>query len=206
MQIALRPLGCDVIGSTDTKNSLHFIDKVIAQYKPTNSPKAKASEPKAILLDFAESGSASIEIMRQLKSRQDTSYIPLIPIVEDESLLLPEVHSMVASFAHIPIGEDVIASVFMTGFRLSGSVNGWQLPVVGGTTVLREIDALLRTVFGAGGAYRRMMTQIANAEKRPTVAFEFKLVPIAPYDFFFLDYEWSGSKSDYHCFDWLLNF
>ncbi len=110
---------------------------------------------------------------------------------------------MFASVARLPISEaNLRMSVFVTGFRLSGGTHGLQFPNLG-LDIDREINGLLNTVFGPGGAYRRMMVQIANAEQRPTIAFEFKLVPIAPYDFFFLDYEWSGVKSDLHRFDWL---
>ena len=67
----------------------------------------------------------------------------------------------------------------------------------------REVDRLLKTVMGNGGTYRRMMARVANLEARPTIAFEFKLVPLAPYEFFFIDYEWSGVKHELHRFDWL---
>lgn len=28
-------------------------------------------------------------------------------------------------------------------------------------------------------------------------------MPLAPYEFFFIDYEWSGEKHELHWFDWL---
>ncbi|HUS70254.1 MAG TPA: hypothetical protein VM075_05720 [Anaerolineae bacterium] len=31
----------------------------------------------------------------------------------------------------------------------------------------------------------------------------FKLMPLAPYEFFFIGYEWSGEKHELHRFDWL---
>jgi hypothetical protein len=113
---------------------------------------------------------------------------------------------MIAAFAHYPVSrDDICRCIYATGFRLIGGPQGLKFPKLG-PKIIDEIHGLLNTVFGPGGAYRRMMVQIANQEQRPTIAFEFKLVPIDPYDFFFLDYEWSGLRDPINLFDWFFEF
>lgn len=203
---ALKPLDCNTIEISEVSDALDEILNVVNEHKSKNDPKAKPSEPKAVLLDFTTSIDLSWDIVKRLKSRRDTSSIPIVPIVEDESKIPVDLRPLVASFLQVPVAEDnARLSVFLTGFRLTGGPQGFQFPGLG-LSIQHEIDNLLNTVFGPNNAYRRMMVQIANAEQRPTIAFEFKLVPIAPYDFFFLDYEWSGARSTLHRFDWFFNF
>lgn len=206
IKTALKPLESIIIGISDGNDALDSILTVVDLHKPQDDPKAKTREPKAILLDMENLQSFSKEIIQELKGGNDTSGIPIIPICKDEASLTPKLRSLISSYIPLPIiAESIRLSVFMTGFRLTGGPQGFRFPDLD-LSIQREIERLLSTVFGPGGAYRRMMVQIANAEQRPTIAFEFKLVPADPYDFFFLDYEWSGPKSPLHRFDWLYNF
>ncbi len=203
---SLGSLNYPIIGISDIDKALESIFQIVQESKSKNDPKAKPSEPKAIMLDFIASPSASSEILVRLKDDKDASSIPIIPIVEDEFGFPTRLRPMVASFVQLPMSkENVRLSVFLTGFRLVGDSHGFQLPNLG-LSIQQRIDNLLNIVFGPDRAYRRMMMQIANAEQRPTIAFEFKLVPTDPYDFFFLDYEWSGLKSSLHRFDWAYAF
>ena len=202
----LKEIESPTIGHTDLDTANEFISREIIQHKSKDDPKSKASEPKAIMLDFSTSKNLSLEIVKKIKSKADSSYIPIIPIINNEDSLPPNLRPMISSYVQLPITtESVLYSVYFTGFQLLGSPMGFKIPNLG-LRIQREIDSLLKTVFGINGAYRRMMVQIANIEQRPTIAFEFKLVPIDPYDFFYLDYEWSGVKSPNHRFDWAFSF
>jgi CheY-like chemotaxis protein len=206
IEASLKTLETSVVSSTNLKQALPFIVEFVKQHTPQETPKAKASDPKVIMLDFDTSKDVSLEIVKALKSSRDTSYIPIIPITEDEESLPSSLIPMISSIVRLPIDNDNLnKNVYFTGFQLYGGPNGFKYPNLGLNTQ-HEINSLLNTVFGPGGAYRRMMVQIANTEQRPTIAFEFKLVPLDPYDFFFLDYEWSGKKDPLHRFDWAFNY
>lgn len=199
-------LDVKIEGIADIEKGLSLILDFVNTFRPQDNPKARASEPKAIILDLRKSKNHIVEIAKEVKSRSETSYIPIIPLVQDEDDLPHELRPMIASLAHYPITvEDICRSIYMTGFRLTGGPQGIRFPKLG-EKVINDIGNLLNIIFGPGGAYRRMMVQIANNEQRPTIAFEFKLVPIDPYDFFFLDYEWSGPKDPLNRFDWLFKF
>jgi hypothetical protein len=111
---------------------------------------------------------------------------------------------MIAATIRYPLisREHLSSSIMLTGYRLFGSPLGFEWPEIG-AIFLKELENLFNAILGPGRSYLRMMVHIANKEQRPTIAFEFKLVPIAPYDFFFLDYEWSGQHDPFHRFDWL---
>ncbi len=203
----LKPFDYKVVGLSDVDSALDEILQIVEQSKSTNEDKPKAHEPKAVLLDFMTSYDASLKILKTLKNQDDTASISVIPIIEDVSRLPAEERAMVTSSIHPhPFSiDDLYYSVYFTGFRLSGDSHGFQLPGEFGMKTQQNIEGLLNTIFGVNRAYLRMMTQIANYEQRPSIAFEFKLVPGDPYDFFFLDYEWSGVKNPLHRFDWLYN-
>lgn len=204
--LILKKFDISVIGVESIDEAWNKILEITTSCKPIDNPKAKASEPKAIIVEFDSNSSKSQDLIKKIKNNSNTSYIPIIPMVHDTNNLPIELRTMVASIIQSPINENKIERcVYNTGFRLVGSSSGFQIPNLN-SDIQADIVSLLKIVFGPGSAYRRMMVQIANAEQRPTIAFEFKLVPIAPYDFFFLDYEWSGTKNEYHRFDWLFNF
>lgn len=188
---ALESMDCSVQGLSDFAAALNVIDRM------------GPSEPRAIMLDCTSSSSDSFNVLRALKKSRNAARIPTILIIGDEALCPSDLRPMVAAFVQYPVSaEEVRCSVFRTRIQLSGNATGFTLPYRD-RSIQREVDRLLNTILGVGGVYLRMMTQIANMEMRPTIAFEFKLVPIAPYDFFFLDYEWSGVKDEFHRFDWL---
>lgn len=201
-----KELETEIIGISNIEKGLELIIEYVNLHKPVDNPKAKATEPKAIIFDLRNSKDRVVEIAKEIKRRSETSYIPIIPLVEDEEDLPRELRPMIASFAHYPISdEDICHSIYVTGFRLIGGPGGLKFPNLG-LKIQNDVDNLLNIIFGPMGAYRRMMVQIANHEQRPTIAFEFKLVPIDPYDFFFLDYEWSGTKGPINSFDWFFRF
>lgn len=188
---ALESMDCSVRGLSDFSAAFN----VIGAMGP--------SEPRAVLLDCTGSSSDALNILRILKKSRDTARIPVVLIVSDEAQCPSDLRPMVAAFIQHPISaEEVRCSVFRMRFQLNGNAAGFTLPYQE-RSIQHEVDRLLNTVLGVGGVYLRMMAQIANIEMRPTIAFEFKLVPVAPYDFFFMDYEWSGIKNEFHRFDWL---
>lgn len=194
------------ISVLDPREALPAIWGIVHGSKPVSDAKAKPSEPRVILLDFTTFPEQSVQIARQLKGDKDGSCIPIIPLVDESSDLPHDVQAMVASAAPLKsLQESVRLSTFLTGFRLSGGPQGLQLPILG-VSIQRDLDAFLRTVLGTGWTNLHRMVEIANVEERPTIAFEFKIVPADPYDFFFLDYEWSGPKDPFHRFDWAYTF
>lgn len=202
---SLLVLNHPVIGLTDPRTALSSLLEIVQQSKSPNDPKAKPSEPKAVIVDCTQQRQFGLEIINRLRRDRDASSIPIIPIIENESYFPAELRSMVAAFTQYPIShENLCRNVFLTGFRLIGGPSGFQFPHLGRELQL-SLSSLLKTIFGPGYAYLRMMAQIANAQQRPTIAFEFKLVPADPYDFFFLDYEWSGEMNPLHRFDWAYN-
>jgi len=200
---AAADLGYTISRSADTATiqtmaSAQTMEPFISRNKP--------SEPKVIMLDLDTSSSDILALVRRLKSSPSTSCIPIVGITKSSSGPLSELRSLFSSWLQWPFSkEEVRASVYMTGFRVSGGSNGLHFPNLG-LVIHREMETLVNTVFGPGGAYRRMMVQIANAEQRPTIAFEFKFIPSDPCDFFFLDYEWSGMQDPLHRFDWVYQF
>lgn len=161
------------------------------------------AEPRAVMIDGMGLQSEALRLLDDLKASGDTARIPVILIAGAPGEYPAELRARVASVLSYPASaEKVRNSVSRTGFRLLGDASGFELALEDAAT-RREVDRLLTTVMGAGGKYRRMMAQIANLEARPTIAFEFKLVPLAPYEFFFIDYEWSGEKHPLHRFDWV---
>jgi CheY-like chemotaxis protein len=160
-------------------------------------------EPRVVIIDRSDGVAAGVALMDDLKAVENTEGVPMILIVgENESCSL-DLRRRVAAVISQPVSADAIRSaVFLTGFRLRGDASGFHQQVEDMRT-RNEVERLLGAVMGAGGSYRRMMARVANAEARPTIAFEFKLVPLAPYEFFFIDYEWSGAKHELHRFDWL---
>jgi len=161
------------------------------------------AEPRAVMIDGMGLQSEALRLLDDLKASGDTARIPVILIAGAPGEYPAELRARVASVLSYPASaEEVRNSVSRTGFRLLGDASGFQFDLEDSAT-RREVDRLLTTVMGAGGKYRRMMAQIANLEARPTIAFEFKLVPLAPYEFFFIDYEWSGEKHPLHRFDWV---
>jgi CheY-like chemotaxis protein len=168
--------------------------------------KMGSGEPRLVMIDCVLSEGKSLKVVEDLKGTEETAHIPVVVILSPEADLPPEVRKQVADVIRYPVSpEEVRTAVFKAGFRLLGDARGFDLALPD-RSARREAELLLRTVMGAGGEYRRMMAQIANAEARPTIAFEFKLVPRAPYEFFFIDYEWSGAKHPFHRFDWLWSF
>ncbi len=202
---ALTVFDYPVIGFTDVPHALPAILEIVHRSKSQNDPRAKPSEPKVVIVDCTRERERGLALINSLRNDRDATVIPIIPIVEDEQHFPAELHAMVTTFTTFPIShEDLCRNVFLTGFRLVGGPTGFQFPRLG-RELQFSLNSLLKTIFGPGYAYLRMMVQIANAEQRPTIAFEFKLVPTDPYDFFFLDYEWSGIKSALHRFDWAYN-
>ncbi len=164
--------------------------------------KMGSGEPRLVMIDCIPSQGKGLKVVEDLKGTEETAHIPVVVILSPEAELPPEVRRRVADVIRYPVSpEEVRTAVFKTGFRLLGDARGFDLALPD-RSARREAEGLLRTVMGAGGEYRRMMAQIANAEARPTIAFEFKLAPRAPYEFFFIDYEWSGAKHPFHRFDW----
>ena len=164
------------------------------------------SEPRVVTIDCANSPSEGLTLLEQLKGSDVTARVPVVLIVDAEDQYPAELRARVAGIISHPLSpEEVRASISRTGFRLLGDAFGFTLTFPG-TIMRREVEHLLNTVTGFGGTYRRMMARIANLEARPTIAFEFKFVPLAPYEFFFIDYEWSGVKHELHRFDWLFCF
>jgi CheY-like chemotaxis protein len=188
---ALASLSCPVCGVGD----LGEVTKAVQTAGP--------EEPRALILDLTKRRSEGLQLVTELKGSADTASIPLIAIVQEESELPPGLRTRVSDYVALPFSpERLRASVFQTGYRLSGDAYGLTLKIEDALT-RREVRRLLDLVMGIGGEYRRIMARLANLEGRPTIAFEFKLVPIAPYEFFFLDYEWSGERHPLHRFDWL---
>jgi len=160
-------------------------------------------EPLAVMIDCTAAPWEGFELAAALKNSKPTRQIPVVLILDTEAEVPLEVRTLVASLLAYPVSpEEVRTSILMTGFRLLGDATGFKL-AFNDKSAQREVDRLLSAVMGVGGMYRRMMARIANLEGRPTIAFEFKLVPLAPYEFFFIDYEWSGVKNPLHRFDWL---
>jgi CheY-like chemotaxis protein len=160
------------------------------------------AEPRVVMIDCTTRQSEGFRLLHDLKGSEDTARIPVILILAAEAQLQPEVRIQLPVALRYPVlPQEARTAVFKTGFRLQADARGFHVAFRDGCTRL-EVDRLLNTVMGTGGEYRRMMARIANAEARPTIAFEFKLVPHAPYEFFFIDYEWSGVKHPFHRFDW----
>ncbi len=158
--------------------------------------------PRLAIIDCISSQAKGLKVVEDLKRVKETVHIPVAVILSPEAELEPEMRRQVADTIRYPVSPEAVrTAVFKTGFRLLGDAGGFDLALQDGSRG-RETERLLRTVMGAQGEYRRMMAQIANAEARPTIAFEFKVVPQAPYEFFFIDYEWSGFKHPLHRFDW----
>jgi CheY-like chemotaxis protein len=161
------------------------------------------AEPRVVVLDCTDSLSEGLEVLRSLKGSDSTANLPAILIVDKEEQYASNLRTRVAGIISHPVPpEELRTCVLMTGFRLLGDASALKLGLQDGTA-RRQVERLLRTVMGFGGVYRRMMARIANLEARPTIAFEFKLVPLAPYEFFFIDYEWSGERHELHRFDWV---
>ncbi len=154
------------------------------------------------IIDCISSEAKGLKVVDDLKGAEETIHIPLAVILSPEAELQPDLRGQVADTIRYPVSPEAVrTAVFKTGFRLLGDAGGFDLALQDGSRG-EEAGRLLRRVMGARGEYRRMMAQIANAEARPTIAFEFKVVPQAPYEFFFIDYEWSGPKHPLHRFDW----
>jgi hypothetical protein len=188
---ALGSLDCPVHGVGDMGEVINAVQE------------AGPGEPRALIIDLANRPSEGLELMAELKDSADTASIPLIAIVPDENELPLSLRTRLSDSIALPLSpERLRASVFQTGYRLSGDAYSLTMGIED-TFTRREVWRLLNLVMGIGGAYRRIMARVANLEGRPTIAFEFKLVPIAPYEFFFLDYEWSGEQHPLHRFDWL---
>lgn len=159
-------------------------------------------EPRAVMIDCTAARSEGFELVGALKNSKPTEQIPVVLILDGEARIPQDVRTLVACvLAHPVRPEEVRTSIIMTGFRVLGDATGFKLAFNDRSTQ-REVERLLSTVMGVGGTHRRTMARIANLEGRPTIAFEFKLVPLAPYEFFFIDYEWSGVKNPLHRFDW----
>lgn len=193
IESALESMDCSVQGLSGFSKALDAVREI------------GPGEPRAVMLECTSSSSEGFNLLRALKESRDTARIPVV-LVLGEVQYSSDVRTMVASIIRHPVSpEEMRLSIFRTGFRLLGDTTGFKL-AFRDRSIQREVDGLLNMVLGVGGIYRRMMAQIANAEARPTIAFEFKLVPVAPYEFFFIDYEWSGVKNEFHRFDWLNSF
>ncbi len=191
LEQALEPMECTVLWVADLSDAVNRVRDM------------GPAEPRAVMIDGTGLWSEALRLLDDLKASGDTARIPVILIADAPGEYPAELRARVASVLSDPASaEEVRNSVSRTGFRLLGDASGFELALEDGAT-RREVDRLLTTVMGAGGKYRRMMAQIANLEARPTIAFEFKLVPLAPYEFFFIDYEWSGEKHPLHRFDWV---
>jgi hypothetical protein len=163
-------------------------------------------EPRVAVIDGSVPTAQALQLVADLKDSPDTAHVPLIVVLPAGEHWPLELLARVSGAIQLPLStEEIRASVFMTGFRLAGDAYGFKMEFSDILT-RREVERLLSRVMGVGGGYRRMMMRLANLEARPTIAFEFKLVPIAPYEFFFLDYEWSGAFSLLHRFDWLYSY
>ncbi len=191
LEQALEPMECTVLWVADLSDAVNRVRDM------------GPAEPRAVMIDGTGLRSEALRLLDDLKASGDTACIPVILIAGAPGEYPAELRARVASVLSYPASaEEVRNSVSRTGFRLLGDASGFQFDLEDSAT-RREVDRLLTTVMGAGGKYRRMMAQIANLEARPTIAFEFKLVPLAPYEFFFIDYEWSGEKHPLHRFDWV---
>jgi len=191
IETALEPMDFSVVQESDTGAIVGAIGRMAA------------GEPRVVIVDARKSLSVAQAALDDLKGSADTASLPVILIVDDEGSFPAELRTRVAAAIRSPASaEEIRTRVLLTGFRVLADAVGFQMasedPVA-----RREVDRLLKTVMGNGGTYRRMMARVANLEARPTIAFEFKLVPLAPYEFFFIDYEWSGVKHELHRFDWL---
>jgi hypothetical protein len=161
------------------------------------------AEPRAVIIDCTESLPKGLTVLDALKGAEVTAILPVVLIVANGEEYRSDLLRRVAAILSYPLSaEELRTSVLTTGFRLLGDASALHLRYENGTA-RREVERLLKTVMGFGGVYRRMMARVANLEARPTIAFEFKLVPLAPYEFFFIDYEWSGPKHELHRFDWV---
>jgi hypothetical protein len=191
VESALDSIDCSVRGVA--------IDTDVAAYVQDMGP----AEPRVVIIDCTESLSEGLALLDVLKGAQATAVLPVILIVGDGEEHRSDLVGRVAAIISYPLSPpELRASVLKTGFRLVGDAFALRVSYEDGAS-RRELERLLRTVMGFGGIYRRMMARVANLEARPTIAFEFKLVPLAPYEFFFIDYEWSGPKHELHRFDWV---
>jgi hypothetical protein len=160
-------------------------------------------EPRAVIVDCSDGAEAVAALLEELRAAGDTAGVPVILIEAEDERCSLDLKRRVVTVIDRPLSVEALRSaVYLTGFRLRGDASGFH-PQLDETITRNEVEHLLGTVMGAGGRYARMMARVANAEARPTIAFEFKLVPLAPYEFFFIDYEWSGAKHELHRFDWL---
>ncbi len=160
-------------------------------------------EPRVVVVDCSGGIAAGVALVEELKAARDTEGVPVIFIENEDERSSLDLKRRVAAVISRPVSAEALRSaVYLTGFRLRGDASGFRLKS-GETNTRNEVQRLVSTVMGAGGSYRRMMARVANVEARPTIAFEFKLVPLAPYEFFFIDYEWSGARHELHRFDWL---
>jgi len=188
---ALGSLDCSVYGVGDLGEVINAVQA------------AGPAEPRALIIDLTSQRAEGLGLVAELKDSVETAHIPLIAIVRKEDEIPVRLRARVSDFVAMPFSpERIRASVFRTGYRLSGDAYGLNMEIEDALT-RHEVSRLLNLVMGIGGTYRRIMARVANLEGRPTIAFEFKLVPIAPYEFFFLDYEWSGEQHPLHRFDWL---
>jgi CheY-like chemotaxis protein len=191
IETALEPMDCSVVQVSDTGAVVGAIRQMAV------------GEPRVVIVDAREGLPVGEAALDDLKGSADTASVPVILIVDDEGSSPAGLRTRVAAAIRSPVSaEEIRTRVLLTGFRVLGDAAGFQLASEDRGTH-REVDRLLKTVMGNGGAYRRMMARVANLEARPTIAFEFKLVPLAPYEFFFIDYEWSGVRHELHRFDWL---
>jgi CheY-like chemotaxis protein len=191
IETALEPMNCPVVQVPDTGAVVGAIRRMAT------------GEPRVVIVDAREGLPVGRAALNDLKGSSDTASLPVILIVDSEGSSPADLRTRVAAAIRSPVSaEEIRTRVLLTGLRVLGDAAGFQLasedPVAHS-----EVDRLLKTVMGNGGTYRRMMARIANLEARPTIAFEFKLVPLAPYEFFFIDYEWSGVRHELHRFDWL---
>lgn len=166
----------------------------------------QVTRPKMVVIDHISSDPASIALLHTLKNSEDVASVPVI-LIADTGVHYPlEIRMKLATILRTPLcSKEIQSTVFKTGFQLVSTGDGFQIPMQN-RIVRKEIGDLLRTILGLDGEHGRAMMRIANAEARPCIAFEYKLVPVAPFDFFFIDYEWAGPKSDYHNYDWVTDF
>jgi CheY-like chemotaxis protein len=191
IEMALEPTDCSVVQVSDTGAIVGAIGQMAV------------GEPRVVIVDARKGLPVGQAALDDLKGSADTASVPVILIVDNEESSPAGLRTSVAACIKSPVSaEEIRTRVLLTGFRVLGDAAGFQL-VSEDADTHREVERLLKTVMGNGGTYRRMMARIANLEARPTIAFEFKLVPLAPYEFFFIDYEWSGVRHALHRFDWL---
>lgn len=203
---AVSELNYTSVEIADLDAAFDTIIQIVRESKSKDDPRAKPSEPKAIWLDFSTSLTMGLELLSKLKEDKDAACLPIIPVVTDPASFPVELRAAVTSYIKLPVSrENVRQSIILTGFRLTGTARGFHLSQFD-PVAHQSIYGLLHTVFGPDQAYLRMMVNVANLEQRPTIAFEFKVVPQDPFDFFFLDYEWSGQKHPLHRFDWAYKF